>query len=93
MAQSAPAPVLMLLLLSIIVTAANKKPALFRWPSVSDLSDLSDPAVGRMLCVGESTRLWEHIAGSDSSPLPCYFKISDIKFILTVLFFILTVQR
>ena len=60
----------MLLLLSIIATAGNKKPVLFRWPSVLAPAVAVRPVVGRMLCVGESMRLSEHIAGGDSSSLP-----------------------
>ena len=83
----APLPALMLLLLSIITTAASKRPVVFRWSSVLAVAVSVRPVVGCMLCVGESMHLSEHIAGSDSSPFPCYFKISDIKFILTVLYF------
>ena len=67
----APAPAaLLLLLLSIIATAANKKPVIFRWPSVLDPAVAVRPVVGCMLCVGESMRLSEHPADGDSSSLP-----------------------
>ena len=45
------------------------------------------PAVGCMLCGNEARYRLEQGAMGDSSPFPCYFKISDIKFILTVLYF------
>ena len=87
MAQSAPAAVLMLLLLSIIATAASKtllysadRFRLRLWLSVR-------PAAGRMLCGNEARYHLEQGATGDSSPFPCYFKISDIKLILTVLYY------
>ena len=70
MAQSAPSPVLMLLLLSIIATAAGE--ALLYIDDRLRLRLLLSvrPVVGCMLCVGESMRLSEQSADSDSSSLP-----------------------
>ena len=87
MARSASAPVLMLLLLSIIATAANKKPVLFRWPSVLAVAVSVRPLMVCKHCGNEARDHWEQGAAGDSSPFPCYFKISDIKFILTILYF------
>ena len=45
------------------------------------------PAVVCMLCGNEARYRLEQGAAGDSSPFPCYFKISDIKLILTVLYY------
>ena len=66
----APVPALMLLLLSIIATSANKTRLYFVGRLRLRLLLSVRPVVGRMLCVGESMRLLEHIAGGDSSSLP-----------------------
>ena len=87
MAQSASAPCAAVVITTNNHNSSKQNATIFRWPSVLDMAAAVCPAVGCMLCVGESMRLLEHIAGSDSSPFPCYFKISDIKFILTVLYF------
>ena len=83
----APAPVLMLLLLSIIATPANKTLLYcadrFRLRLLLPVR----PVVGCMLCGNEARYHFEQGATGNSSPFPCYFKISDIKFILTVLYF------
>ena len=81
------APVLMLLLLSIIATAANKTPVLSRCPSVTAPAAAVCPAAGCMLCGNEARYRLEQGATGNSSPFPCYFKISDIKLILTVLYY------
>ena len=80
-------PALLLLLLSIIATAANKKPGLFRWPSALAPAVAVRPVVGCKHCGNEARYHLEQGAAGSSSPFPCYFKISDIKFILTVLYF------
>ena len=80
-------PGLMLLLLSIIATAANKKPVLFRWPSVLAVAVSVRPLMVCKHCGNEARYHLEQGAAGNSSPFPCYFKISDIKFILTVLYF------
>lgn len=79
MAQSAPAAVLMLLLLSIIATPANKTRLYsddrFRLRLLLSVR----PAAGCMLCVGEPMRLSEQLAGSDSFSLSRLFLKSLIK--------------
>ena len=60
---------------AVVITINNRNSrkqneVIFRWPSVLAPAAAVVPAVGCMLCVGESMRLLEHIAGSDSSSLP-----------------------
>ena len=56
----------------VVITINNRNSSkqnevIFRWPSA--LAPAVVQVVGCMLCVGESMRLLEHIAGSDSSSL------------------------
>ena len=81
-------PALMLLLLSIIATAATETLLYIDDRLRLRLLLSVRPAVGCTLCVGEARYPLEQGAAGNSSPFPCYFKISDIKlFILTVLYF------
>ena len=84
---SSPNPALMLLLLSIIATAGRKKDVLFRRSFALAMAAAVCPAVVCMLCWNEARYHLEQGATGDSSSFPCYFKVSDIKFILTVLYF------
>ena len=88
MAHSASAPVLMLLLLSIIATSAAETLLYFadRLRLLRLLLSVR-PVAGCMLCGNEARYHLEQGTTGNSSPFPCYFKISDIKFILTVLYF------
>ena len=81
----APLPALLLLLLSIIATAAAET-LLYIDDRLRLLLSVR-PAAGRMLCGNEARYHLVQGATGNSSPFPCYFKISDIKFILTVLYF------
>ena len=88
MAQSASAPVLMLLLLSIIATAEGETRLYFVGrPCLLRLLLSVRPLMVCKHCGNEARYHLEQGATGDSSPFPCYFKISDIKFILTVLYF------
>ena len=83
----APVPALVLLLLSIIATAAAE--TLLYSADLLRLRLLLSvrPVVGCMLCGNEARYRLEQGTTGDSSPFPCCFKISDIKVILTVLYF------
>ena len=87
MAQSAPA-----LWAGVVITINNrnsrtKNAIIFRWPSVLAPAVAVRPVVGRMLCGNAARYHLEQGAAGDSSPFPCYFKISDIKLILTILYY------
>ena len=89
----APLPALLLLLLSIIATAAETLLYIAGRLRLLRLSLSVRPAVGCMLCAGESMRLAEHIAGGNSSSLPRLFLKSLIKNDYYNIFLFLTVQR
>ena len=58
----------------VVITINNRNSSkqnevIFRWSSVLAPAVAVRPAVGCMLCVGETLHLLEHIAGSGSSSL------------------------
>ena len=81
------APMLMLLLLSIIATSAAETLLYIDDRLRLRLLLSVRPVVGCMLCGNEARDHLEQGATGNSSPFPCYFKTSDINFILTVLYY------